>query len=83
MLYDEVRQRTQLGLKAKLYLDASQIVPDEIFNSMVHNRLSQPDVAAMGFLLDGYPHTKQQIDFLNEKGIVPDKVSSQTILTSV
>jgi len=74
LLYEEVRLRTKLGLRAKRYLDSSRLVPDEILNVMVHERLTQADVADVGFLLDGYPHTRAQVDFLNASGIFPDKV---------
>ncbi len=50
---------TELGLTAKKYMDAGDLVPDEVTNAMVHDRLGQPD-AAEGFLLDGFPRTVVQ-----------------------
>lgn len=58
-----VGQGTPLGLQAKEYMDAGQLVPDEVTNAMVADRLTQPDVAA-GFLLDGYPRNLGQADVL-------------------
>ena len=45
---------TKLGLEAKRYLDAGDLVPSELTNQLVDDRLSDPD-AANGFILDGYP----------------------------
>jgi len=45
---------TELGREAKKFMDAGDLVPDEVTNAMVHDRLGQPD-AADGFLLDGFP----------------------------
>ncbi len=58
-----VGQGTPLGLQAKEYMDAGQLVPDDVTNAMVADRLTQPDVAA-GFLLDGYPRNLGQADVL-------------------
>lgn len=60
-----VSEGTPLGLEAKRYMDAGDYVPDSVTNNMVRDRLSQPD-AAEGFLLDGYPRTVSQVDFLDE-----------------
>jgi adenylate kinase len=54
-----VSQGTQLGLEAKRYMDAGQLVPDEVTINMVRGRLAEPD-AADGFLLDGFPRTVPQ-----------------------
>jgi adenylate kinase len=54
-----VGQDTPLGLQAKRYMDAGELVPDEVTNAMVADRLTQPD-AAGGFLLDGYPRNLDQ-----------------------
>jgi adenylate kinase len=59
-----VSQGTPLGLDAKRYLDAGEYVPDDITNSMVRDRLAEPD-AADGFLLDGYPRTLAQVEQLD------------------
>lgn len=59
-----VTQGTELGLKAKEYMDAGEYVPDEITNLMVRNRIDEPD-AERGFLLDGYPRTLSQVEELD------------------
>lgn len=60
-----LRNETELGLKAKAYMDAGDNVPDSLTNDLVADRLSQPDAAA-GFLLDGYPRTIDQVRALDE-----------------
>lgn len=60
-----LRNETELGLKAKAYMDAGDNVPDSLTNDLVRDRLSQPDAAA-GFLLDGYPRTIDQVRALDE-----------------
>jgi adenylate kinase len=50
---------TELGRMAKKYMDAGDLVPDEVTNAMVRDRLAQPD-ATDGFLLDGFPRNVQQ-----------------------
>jgi adenylate kinase len=54
-----VAQGTPLGVEAKRYMDAGQLVPDEVTINMVRDRLGEPD-AADGFLLDGFPRTTPQ-----------------------
>jgi len=54
-----VKSSTELGRKAQEYMSAGVLVPDEVTNAMVRDRLSQDDVLA-GFLLDGYPRNSDQ-----------------------
>jgi adenylate kinase len=72
-----VSEGTPLGVEVKKYLDAGEYVPDSLTNDLVRDRLSQPD-AADGFLLDGYPRTLAQVDFLDqvlaESGVALDHV---------
>ncbi|MCI2417146.1 adenylate kinase [Saccharopolyspora sp. K220] len=56
---------TPLGQKAKSYMDAGELVPDEVTNEMVRDRLTDED-AAKGFLLDGYPRNAAQAEVLGE-----------------
>ena len=56
---------TKLGLEAKRYLDAGDLVPAELTNQLVDARLDEPD-AAKGFILDGYPRSVQQAEALDE-----------------
>lgn len=54
-----IGQQTALGMEAKKYLDAGELVPSEITNNMVKARVAEPD-ATNGFLLDGFPRTVDQ-----------------------
>jgi adenylate kinase len=58
-----IKGETKLGLHAKSFMDAGNLVPDSVTNDMVADRLTHPDAKA-GFLLDGYPRNIGQADFL-------------------
>ena len=58
-----VSGQTELGQQAKVYMDAGDLVPDEITVAMVKDRLAEPD-AKVGFLLDGFPRTIAQAEQL-------------------
>lgn len=66
---------TPLGQKAKSYLDAGELVPDEITIEMVRERLAEPD-AQEGFVLDGFPRTRSQAEVLS--GILRDNGTELT-----
>ncbi|WP_159560676.1 adenylate kinase [Streptococcus halichoeri] len=57
--------QTEMGLLAKSYIDKGELVPDEVTNGIVKERLGQADVAEKGFLLDGYPRTIDQAHALD------------------
>ncbi|MBW6462815.1 MAG: adenylate kinase [Bacillota bacterium] len=79
ILRGAVREQTNLGRKAKQYMDQGQLVPDELVVAIVKDRLADPDCAE-GALLDGFPRTVVQADFLEkalpEIGIKIGKVLS-------
>ena len=60
-----IGEGTKLGLEAKRYLDAGDLVPAELTNQLVDDRLDKPD-AANGFILDGYPRSVEQAKALHE-----------------
>lgn len=60
-----MKQGTPLGLKAKEYVDQGLLVPDEVTNGIVKERLAEPD-CKKGFLLDGFPRTLAQAQALEE-----------------
>jgi adenylate kinase len=60
-----IENGTKLGLEAKRYLDAGDLVPSELTNSLVDDRLTNPDTAN-GFILDGYPRSVEQARALHE-----------------
>ena len=60
-----IENGTRLGLEAKRYLDAGDLVPSELTNQLVDDRIDEPD-AAGGFILDGYPRSVEQAKALHE-----------------
>lgn len=60
-----IKNETELGLKAKQYIDNGELVPDSLVVSIVEDRLKQDDTAN-GFLLDGFPRTENQALALDE-----------------
>ena len=60
-----ISQGTAVGVEAKKYLDAGNLVPSEITVDMVRARVGEPD-AAKGFILDGFPRSTEQADALKE-----------------
>ena len=65
ILRDNISRGTDLGKEAKSYMDAGELVPDELVDSLVKDRLSQDDVKD-GFLLDGYPRNISQAKALDQ-----------------
>lgn len=60
-----ISQGTELGKQAKAFMDAGNLVPDEVTIGMAHDRMTQSD-AANGFLLDGFPRNVSQAEALDE-----------------
>ena len=72
ILRAEVESQSELGKKAKSYMDQGGLVPDDVVNNMVFNKLSS--MANEPYLLDGFPRTIPQAEFLGKKGIAFDAV---------
>jgi adenylate kinase len=66
MLRANVKDGTELGAEAKKYMDAGDLVPDELIVKMAAERLDQPD-AQDGFILDGFPRTLDQAKALDKQ----------------
>lgn len=60
-----IRNNTELGLKAKAYMDKGELVPDELTVSILLDRVAKED-CAKGYILDGYPRTIPQAEVLDE-----------------
>lgn len=77
-----VGERSELGLRAKSFMDSGALVPDDLVVSIIKDRLSRPD-AVNGFILDGFPRTVAQADalavMLAEGGMGIDHVVSITV----
>jgi adenylate kinase len=70
-----IREQTDIGLKAKSYVDSGKLVPDEIVAEALRQRLEEPDCAE-GYILDGFPRTIPQAELLEELGISPETALS-------
>ena len=84
MLRAAVKNGTPVGLKAKEYMDAGKLVPDEVIIGIVAERLAEPD-CANGYILDGVPRTIAQAEALEAAGIHFDvvlsiEISDETII---
>lgn len=73
-----IAEGTELGKKAKEYMDKGALVPDELVVNLLTSRLDEADCVEQGFLLDGFPRTLAQAEvlakYLESKGIALDKV---------
>jgi len=79
-----MKNGTPVGLKAKAFVEAGQLVPDEVIIGIIEERLAQSD-CANGYILDGVPRTIPQAEAMEEKGIAVDcalsiEVADQTII---
>lgn len=74
-----LKDETEMGLKAKEYIEAGKLVPDEVVIGIIKDRLAEND-CAKGFILDGFPRTIPQAKALDEMGIVIDKVIDIEVL---
>ena len=73
IIREALRTGTPMGLKAKSFIEAGQLVPDEVVIGIIRDRLAADD-CANGFILDGFPRTIPQAEALDEMGIAIDKV---------
>ena len=79
-----IKNETPIGLKAKEYMDAGNLVPDEVIIGIIRERLAEPD-CSNGYILDGVPRTIPQAEAIEEGGIDIDcalsiEVNDQTII---
>ena len=73
IIREALRTGTEMGLKAKSYMDEGKLVPDEVVIGIIEERL-QNDDCKNGFILDGFPRTIPQAEALDKMGVVIDKV---------
>lgn len=75
LLREAMAKGTELGLRAKSYMDAGALVPDELVIGIIKERLAEKDCEG-GFILDGFPRTVPQAQALDEMGVEMDLVIS-------
>lgn len=73
ILREALKSGTELGLKAKSFMDAGNLVPDDVVIDMLKERISEPDCKD-GFILDGFPRTIPQAEALDAMGVSIDRV---------
>ena len=73
IIREALRSGTEMGLKAKSFIDSGKLVPDEVVIGIIQDRLKDDD-CKNGFILDGFPRTIPQAEALDEMGVVIDKV---------
>ena len=73
LLRNAVKEGTELGVKAKEYMDAGNLVPDEIVIGLLKERITKEDCKD-GFILDGFPRTIPQAEALDESGVTIGRV---------
>lgn len=72
IIREALKNGTEMGLKAKSFMDAGQLVPDEVVIGIIEERLAKDD-CKNGFILDGFPRTVPQAEALDKMGILIDK----------
>ena len=73
MIREALKSGTEMGQKAKAFIEAGQLVPDEVVIGIVRDRLQQDD-CKNGFILDGFPRTIPQAEALDRMGVTIDRV---------
>ncbi len=73
IIREALKSGTEMGRKAKEYMDAGKLVPDDVVIGIIQDRLAQPD-CANGFILDGFPRTIPQAEALDRMGVAIDRV---------
>lgn len=73
IIREALKSGTEMGKKAKEYMDTGRLVPDDVVIGIIKDRLAQSDCEA-GFILDGFPRTIPQAEALDRMGIVIDRV---------
>ena len=73
IIREALKSGTEMGLRAKSYMDEGKLVPDEVVIGIIQDRLKQDD-CKNGFILDGFPRTIPQAEALDKMGVVIDKV---------
>ena len=73
IIREALKSGTELGQKAKEYMDSGRLVPDEVVIGIIRDRLAQDD-CKNGFILDGFPRTIPQAEALDRMGVDIDRV---------
>lgn len=88
LLRAEVAAGTELGKMAESYIKNGELVPNRLVMGIIRARMEQDDVRERGWLLDGFPRSKEQADLLEAEGIIPHcvlvlEVSDDTVIKRI
>ena len=75
IIREALKNGTEMGIKAKKFIEAGELVPDDVVIGIINERLAKSD-CQNGFILDGFPRTVPQAEALDSMGIALDKVVS-------
>ena len=73
IIREALKNQTEMGLRAKSYMESGALVPDDVVIGIIKERLAQDD-CKNGFILDGFPRTVPQAEALDQMGVVIDRV---------
>lgn len=73
IIREALKNETEMGLKAKAFIESGKLVPDDVVIGIIKERLAKDD-CKKGFILDGFPRTIPQAEALDEMGVKIDKV---------
>ncbi len=82
IIREALKAGTEMGQKAKSYMDAGTLVPDEVVIGIIKERLAKADCSG-GYILDGFPRTLPQAEALDTMGVIVDKVINIAVSDSV
>ena len=82
IIREALKSGTEMGLKAKEFIESGKLVPDEVVIGIIQDRLAEED-CQNGFILDGFPRTIPQAEALDRMGIVIDRVVSLEVADDV
>lgn len=75
IIREAIKNGTEMGLKAKKFIEQGELAPDDVVIEIIRERLAMPDCAD-GFILDGFPRTVSQAMALNDMGVTLDRAIS-------
>ena len=75
IIREAIKLGTEMGLKAKKFIEAGELAPDDVVIGIIKERLLEPDCEC-GFILDGFPRTVSQAEALDDMGVALDRVIS-------
>lgn len=73
IIREALKSGSSMGKKAKAYMEAGELVPDDVVIGIIRERLAEPD-CENGFILDGFPRTIPQAEALDRMGVTIDRV---------